>query len=78
MGLGFVVIVERAMLPEIWRQLLLVGFLGAFTTFSTFSIEVLSLLKDEYYYLAAFYIFASVVLSLMFVALGVVLARNIF
>ena len=42
MGLLFVLFVERlAAAPEV-RAALLVGFLGAFTTFSTFSMETLS------------------------------------
>lgn len=76
MGLGFVLIVERALLSDTWRHLLLVGLLGAFTTFSTFSIESYSLLKDELYKAAAIYMFASVLISLFSAAMGVALAKN--
>ena len=38
MGVLFVLILERGLLSEVWRSILIVGFLGAFTTFSTFSL----------------------------------------
>ncbi|MDH5592665.1 MAG: CrcB family protein, partial [Gammaproteobacteria bacterium] len=38
-GLLFSLIIERGILPVEWRAALMIGFLGAFTTFSTFSME---------------------------------------
>ena len=46
MGLLYVLLVERAALAPEWRLALLVGLLGAFTTFSAFALETLLLLEE--------------------------------
>lgn len=76
MGLGFVFIVDRQILSEFWRHLLLIGCLGAFTTFSTFSLETLSLFQDELYKTAVVYALGSLLLSLVSVASGVQIAKT--
>ena len=64
MGVLYVLIVEKAVLPGYWRELLMVGFLGAFTTFSTFSLDALALWQNGHLALALFYVTASVLLCL--------------
>ena len=54
-GVMYVVIVEKVLLPPIARQLIIVGFLGAFTTFSAFSIESLHLLQAGQWQVAVIY-----------------------
>ncbi len=61
MAIAFVLIIEKAALPGIWRQLVMVGFLGAFTTFSTYSIETLQLFTSGNWKLAVGYSFGSAV-----------------
>jgi len=46
MGLLYVLLLERAISGPEWRAGLLIGLLGAFTTFSTFSIETLMLVEQ--------------------------------
>lgn len=53
------------------------GFLGSFTTFSTFSAESLMLIQRGQFWLAGLYISASVFLGIFMSALGVLLARRV-
>ena len=54
-----------------------VGFLGAFTTFSTFGVETHTLLRGERFGAAAAYVVASVVLGVAAAALGWTVGRSI-
>lgn len=77
--LGFLNIffMERFNINPIWRLGIGVGFLGAYTTFSTFSYETISLIESGSYLTAGFYVFSSLLLGLLFTALGMGLARLI-
>ena len=55
---------------DIIRYLLIIGILGSFTTFSTFSFESVELLIDKKFLLAFFYIFLSLSLCLLFTFIG--------
>ena len=61
-GIGAVfVLLERGSLHPDWRSVLMVGFLGAFTTFSTFSLETVELWQQGEPALALAYVLASVI-----------------
>jgi len=59
------------------RALLAVGFCGAFTTFSTFGVETVELLRRSAYGAAAAYVAGSVVLSALAVVAGAWLAARL-
>ena len=74
-GVLYVLISERMVLTEQWRALLVVGYLGAFTTFSTFSLDALLLLQEGRVLLALAYVGTSVLLCLAGAWLGMMLMR---
>ena len=72
-----VLLVERQLLGDPWLDCTLAGLLGAFTTFSTFSIQAYMLIVNGRRALALGYIMASVLVCLLAVAVGVFLTRTL-
>ena len=68
---------ERVELTPSWRYLIPIGFVGAYSTFSTFEWEIFSNLQLGTFLIAALYLCLSVFLGLAAVWLGIVLARAI-
>lgn len=58
------------------KAFLMVGFLGSFTTFSTFSMESVALIERHAYVEALTYIFGSVLLSIGGLFLGLILTKQ--
>ena len=52
------------------KSFLMIGFLGGFTTFSAFTIDVLDLFQNDQYLISVIYICGSVITSLLAVYLG--------
>jgi CrcB protein len=70
-----VLIGDRIVDGELWRPLVIVGFLGAFTTFSAFSLDTLLLLQQGNYNTALAYMLGSVALCLGGTVSGMQLAK---
>ena len=77
-GFCFVWLGERGAGSPALRSGIQIGFLGALTTFSTYSLESLNLLVDRQYGYAAANILGSVVLGLAAAYLGIISGRAIF
>lgn len=77
MGFLYILLIERASINGEWRGLLLVGLLGAFTTFSTFSIETLNLIETGELVKAGANVLLSVSLCLLAAWLGVFAGRQL-
>lgn len=53
MGIAICVVAQFPGLAPNWRLFMITGFLGALTTFSTFTAEIGNLVREEQYFLAA-------------------------
>ena len=73
-GICFVLIVERPVMNDIWRSILMIGFLGGFTTFSTFSLQSIGLVQAGRTVEAFVYILGSLVLGILGCWLGIMVA----
>jgi CrcB protein len=74
-GIAYVLIIERGLVHPDWRSVAMVGFLGAFTTFSTFSLETIALMENGQTLHAFGYVLLSVALCLLAVWFAMALTR---
>lgn len=74
-GFLMVLLTERLLANPLWRLLLVTGFLGGYTTFSSYTYETLGLLESGDWLRAAFYFFGSSGIGLLAVFLGVMAGR---
>lgn len=77
LGLAFTVMTERFLVSPNLRSALTIGFLGAYTTFSTLSLETFRLLEDGAYFFGVLNALGSLTVGLVAVWLGVVVGRAI-
>lgn len=75
-GMLYVFMVERSSLSPELQALLSVGFLGAFTTYSTYSLDALKLLEQGQVLLALAYLLGTLLLCVFAAWLGVSLLRS--
>jgi fluoride exporter len=76
-GLSLEFLNRHANLNPSWRFLVPIGFVGAYSTFSTFEWETFSNLSHGAFWIAILYVVVSLVSGLIAVALGVALAKTI-
>ena len=76
MGFLFFATLERINISPELRTGMLTGGLGAYTTFSTFSLETLNLMENGEMVKVGLYVGGSVVLSIAAAILGAYLSRN--
>jgi CrcB protein len=76
--IGFLLILftDRFQINDNLRYGVMVGFLGAYTTFSTFELEIWGLIKENQFLTAFLYLFLSVFVGFVGVVLGVALAKK--
>lgn len=77
-GVLFVVITERGALQPYGQQLLSVGFLGAFTTYSSYSLDALRMLERGEAGIALLYLVGTMLGCLVAAWMGLSLARLLF
>lgn len=63
-------------LNEILKSFISIGLLSSFTTFSTFSLEAINLFLNDKILEGIVYILASVILSIIFLYLGILLIKS--
>jgi len=78
MGFLSIYFLTKTNLDPMLRMAILVGFLGSFTTFSTFSMDTLILLESGAVAKGLLNIAANVCLSLLALWVGMIIARSVF
>jgi fluoride exporter len=76
-GFLFHLMYERFLINEVVRTAIMIGFLGGFTTFSSFGLQTFTLLRDGEIVLATLNVLASNIAGLLTVWAGYAVARVI-
>ena len=75
LGIMFAILVERAALPASTRAPLMIGFLGAYTTFSTLMLESWRLIEEGAWLYALLNIGGSVLLGMIALVAGIAIGK---
>jgi CrcB protein len=71
-------IVQRIAIAAEYRSAIFIGFIGAFTTFSTFALDTVGLIEQDALAKAILNIFANVLICMFAVSLGLLMGRYLF
>jgi fluoride exporter len=74
-GIIMAILTERVHLHANWRYLVPIGFIGAYTTFSTFEYETLMSFREGAFVTGFLNVFLSVVVGFIFVWLGMICGK---
>lgn len=77
-GVILTLLTERLVADPLWRRLIVVGFLGGYTTFSSYTYEAIALIEQGDWRRAMFYVIGSNLLGLTACVLGVTIARLVW
>lgn len=76
-GLFLILLTDKWEVSDHLRMAVIVGFLGAFTTFSTFEMEIYGLIKERQLITAFLYLFLSVAIGFIGLVGGILLGRRV-
>ena len=71
-------LVLRMLGQDVWAKLIIIGFLGGFTTFSTFAYDAVRLMQVGDVLIAGVYTIGSVIIGMLAVFIGLWLSQTIF
>jgi fluoride exporter len=76
-GFLLIVLTDKVVVSDNLRMAVIVGFLGAFTTFSTFEIEIYGLIREKQLIAAFAYLALSVFVGFAGVVAGIAIGRRV-
>ncbi|MFZ3381365.1 MAG: fluoride efflux transporter CrcB [Candidatus Acidiferrales bacterium] len=76
-GLVVTLLAEKTNWSANWRYLIPIGFIGGYSTFSTFEYETFRVFQDGEFFIAGLNVLLSVVVGFVSVWLGVITGRSI-
>jgi fluoride exporter len=76
-GFSLTYLGKRTELSPVWRFLVPIGFVGAYSTFSTYEWETLSSLRSGAFFVASLYALGSLFLGLAAVWVGILIAESL-
>ena len=77
LGIFVTLATDRLLLDPRWRVFFAIGFLGSYTTFSSYTLESVNLMLDNQWAAGLFNLFGSALLGGLAVLLGIILVRNL-
>src|SRR3972149_5556204 len=75
LGLFITAVTDRFLIDSRWRLLAAIGFLGSYTTFSSYTYESMDLILKGQIWLGLLNLFGSSILGAMAVTVGILLGR---